>query len=153
MNINIRLAHISDTAVIVKFNSLMAKETENIELNQERLQRGVKAIFADPSKGEYYVAEADGNVIGQLMLTYEWSDWRNSTFWWIQSVYVLPEHRQKGIFKSLYKYIESLAKQRGDICGLRLYVEKENMRAQKTYEALEMKLSHYQMMEALFTSA
>jgi GNAT superfamily N-acetyltransferase len=125
----------------------MAQETEGLELNIDRLQRGVKALFNDPFKGVYYVAEINGEIVGQLMITYEWSDWRNATFWWIQSVYVHPEFRKQGIFRFLYQHIEALAKQRGDVCGLRLYVEKENERAQKTYESLGMKSSHYQMME------
>jgi GNAT superfamily N-acetyltransferase len=148
MNCTIRHAISDDADIIAEFNSLMAKETEGIELNRERLQKGTEALFADASKGVYYVAEIDRKIVGQLMITYEWSDWRNATFWWIQSVYVLPEYRKQGVFRSLYKHIESLARQRGDVCGLRLYVESENNRAQKTYEALGMHLSHYRMMEA-----
>ena len=84
------------------------------------------------------------------MITYEWSDWRNGTFWWIQSVYVQPEYRERGIFRSLYRYIESIARNRGDVCGLRLYVDQSNKRAQQTYEALGMKHSHYQIMDTDF---
>jgi GNAT superfamily N-acetyltransferase len=147
MNLSVRLALPSDVSVIAEFNAAMAKETEGIELNRERLQKGVEALFADPSKGLYYIAESDGKIAGQLMITYEWSDWRNATFWWIQSVFVRPEYRRQGVFHALYRSIETIAGTRGDVCGIRLYVEKENDRAQKTYEALGMKHSHYEMME------
>jgi GNAT superfamily N-acetyltransferase len=151
MDINIRIAAPADSAVISDYNALMAKETEGIELDRERLRKGVEALFTDMSKGVYYLAEIDGSVVGQLMITYEWSDWRNATFWWIQSVYVLPEYRNQGIFRALYRYIESLARKHGNICGLRLYVDDANKIAQKTYEALGMKQSHYKMMEVDFT--
>jgi GNAT superfamily N-acetyltransferase len=147
MNLSVRLALPSDVSVIAEFNAAMAKETEGIELNRERLHKGVEALFADPSKGLYYIAESDGKIAGQLMITYEWSDWRNATFWWIQSVFVRPEYRRQGVFHALYRSIETIAGTRGDVCGIRLYVEKENDRAQKTYEALGMKHSHYEMME------
>ena len=150
MNIIIRPAAVSDAMTIVEFNALMAKETEDIDLDRERLQKGIISLFADTSKGMYYLAEMGGNVIGQLMITYEWSDWRNATFWWIQSVYVLPEYRKNGVFRKLYQYIESLARTRGDVCGLRLYVDTSNKRAQQTYETIGLKRSHYQMMDMDF---
>lgn len=150
MNISIRLADSSDVSIIAEFNTAIAKETEGIDLNRERLRKGVEALFADPSKGLYYIAESNGKIAGQLMITYEWSDWRNATFWWIQSVYVRPEYRKQGVFRALYRYIETIARTRGDVCGVRLYVEKENDRAQKIYEALGMKHSHYEMMEIDF---
>ncbi|MGD1043798.1 MAG: GNAT family N-acetyltransferase [Bacteroidota bacterium] len=150
MNIMTRQATASDIAIIAEFNAAMAKETENLEIDRERLQRGIEALIADLSKGIYYLAEADGKVVGQLMITYEWSDWRNTTFWWIQSVYVQPEYRGRGIFRSLYQCVESIARNRGDVCGLRLYVDQSNTRAQQTYEALGMKHSHYQMMDVDF---
>jgi GNAT superfamily N-acetyltransferase len=147
MELSVRLALPSDVSVIAEFNAAMAKETEGIELNRDRLQKGVEALFTDPSKGLYYIAESDGKIAGQLMITYEWSDWRNATFWWIQSVYVRQEYRRQGVFHALYRSIETIARTHGDVCGIRLYVEKENDRAQKTYEALGMKHSHYEMME------
>ena len=150
MNIISRPATASDIDIIVEFNAAMAKETENLELDRERLQKGTEALIADSSNGIYYVAEADGKVVGQLMITYEWSDWRNGTFWWIQSVYVQPEYRERGIFRSLYRYVESIARNRGVVCGLRLYVDQSNKRAQQTYEALGMKHSHYQIMDTDF---
>jgi GNAT superfamily N-acetyltransferase len=147
MNIITRQATASDTITIADFNALMAKETENLDLDRECLQKGTEALIADSSKGIYYLAEADGKAVGQLMITYEWSDWRNATFWWIQSVYVHPAYRKQGIFRSLYRYVESIALKRGNICGLRLYVDESNKSAQQTYEALGMKRSHYQIMD------
>ena len=150
MDIIIRQAAVTDAATIAEFNALMAKETENLELDRERLRKGTEALIADTSKGIYYLAEAGGRVVGQLMITYEWSDWRNATFWWIQSVYVHPEYRSRGVFRSLYRHIESIARTRGDICGLRLYVDNSNNRARQTYEALGMNRSHYQIMDVEF---
>lgn len=150
MIITIRQATIADAPVIARFNSLMAAETENKMLDQALLQKGVEAILSDPSKGLYFLAEADGAVVGQTMITYEWSDWRNGTFWWIQSVYVTQEGRGKGVFKSLYEYILSLARSQTNVCGLRLYVEENNTRARQTYERLGMKESHYRMYELDF---
>jgi ribosomal protein S18 acetylase RimI-like enzyme len=150
MNVIIRSAATTDVSVIAEFNSAIASETENLELNYPRLLQGVQALLADSTKGMYYIAEINGIVVGQLMITNEWSDWRNATFWWIQSVYVKKEFRKQGVFRSLYQYVESLARSRGDVCGLRLYVETQNDHAQKTYEALGMHHSHYQMMEETF---
>jgi ribosomal protein S18 acetylase RimI-like enzyme len=151
MNMSIRLAVSSDVPALVKFNEAMAKETEGIDLQHECLQKGVEALLNDPSKGLYYVALVEDKIVGQLMITYEWSDWRHATFWWIQSVYVIPEYRKQGIFRALYRHIESLAHEQGNVCGLRLYVEKENTLAFRTYESLGMKSSHYVMMETDFT--
>ena len=100
-------------------------------------------MLADESRGLYRVAELDGKVVGQMLITLEWSDWRNRWFWWIQSVYTAPEARGKGVFRALYDAVESEARSRGDVCGLRLYVEKENETAQKAYSKLGMKRSHY----------
>ena len=147
METQIRKAEFSDAPVIADFNAAMALETEQIELDRKILRNGVEALLADPSKGYYYLAERDGKIAGQLMITFEWSDWRNADFWWIQSVYVLPEFREQGVFRSLYTFIESLARSRGNVCGLRLYVEKGNVRARRTYETLGMHGSHYEMME------
>jgi ribosomal protein S18 acetylase RimI-like enzyme len=147
MNIVIRQAAPADAAIIVEFNASMALETEHLELDRTRLRKGTEALLADSSKGLYYLAEVDGVVVGQLMITYEWSDWRNATFWWIQSVFVHPEYRHLGVFRTLYSHIESIARERRDVCGLRLYVEHSNTRAQRTYESLGMKHSHYLMMD------
>ncbi|MDP2884267.1 MAG: GNAT family N-acetyltransferase [Ignavibacteria bacterium] len=152
MKITIRQTTIADAPVIVRFNSLLAAETENKTLDQALLQKGVETILSDPSKGLYFLAEDDGIVVGQTMITYEWSDWRNGTFWWIQSVYVAQEGRGRGVFKSLYEHIHALARSRTDVCGLRLYVEENNARARQTYERLGMKQSHYRMYEVDFVS-
>ena len=151
MNIIIRVASSSDAALIAEFNAALAMETENLDLDRERVRKGTEALLADSSKGIYHLAEVDGKIVGQLMITYEWSDWRNATFWWIQSVYVLPEYRNRGVFRYLYQSIESLARKRGDICGLRLYVDTSNTHAQQTYEALGMRRSHYQIMDVEFS--
>lgn len=128
----------------------MAWETERLRLNRARVQRGVIALLKDKAKGFYFVAEIGDQVAGQLMITFEWSDWRNCNFWWIQSVYVAPEFRERGVFRSLYAHVYKLAKTRRDVCGLRLYVEKENVRAQKAYARLGMKESHYKIFETDF---
>ena len=150
MSITIRPATPNDAASITEFNTLMAKETESIGLDSARLRLGVESVLRDPSKGVYYVAEADGGVVGQTLITYEWSDWWNGTFWWIQSVYVQQEYRGKGVFKALFNHILSLANKDKAVCGVRLYVEKHNRRAQQTYERLGMKKTHYEMYEMDF---
>jgi ribosomal protein S18 acetylase RimI-like enzyme len=150
MSITIRIATPNDAARIAEFNALMAKETENIDLDLDRLRVGVESVLRDRSKGIYYVAESDGQVVGQTLVTYEWSDWRNGTFWWIQSVYVQKEYRGKGVFKSLFEHLRTLAQQDKTVCGLRLYVEKHNNRAQQTYERLGMKKTYYEMYELDF---
>ena len=150
MNITIRQATITDSAVIVRFNAFMADETEHITLDQNRLKAGVESLLRDPSKGVYYLAERNNVVVGQMMITYEWSDWRNGTFWWIQSVYVESNARGSGVFRALFGHVHSLAKSQKDVCGLRLYVERTNDRAKRTYDRHGMHLSHYEMYEMDF---
>jgi len=150
MSFSIRQATVADTDVIARFNSLMAEETEHIALDQKRLKKGVTALLSDPSKGIYYLAEANTTVVGQMMITYEWSDWRNGTFWWIQSVYVEESARGSGVFRVLFDHVHSLARSRNDVCGLRLYVEKSNDRAKRTYARHGMHSSHYEMFEMDF---
>ena len=104
-------------------------------------------MLKDASKGLYYVAELDGTVVGQVMITYEWSDWRNGNIWWLQSVYVKPEFRRQGIFRAMFKHLESLARERDDICGLRLYMHADNNRARRSYEELGMKQTKYEVFE------
>jgi len=147
MSITVRPAVFADAARITEFNALIAKETENVELDLSRLRSGVDTVLHDPSKGVYYVADVEGVAVGQTLITYEWSDWRNGNFWWVQSVYVQKEFRGKGVFKSLFEHVQRLARQRTDVCGLRLYVERHNARAQQTYERLGMKKTHYEMFE------
>lgn len=144
--IQIRKATLSDAAAIIDFQLNMAWETENMRLVPEVVTKGVDAVFHDQSLGRYYVAESDGGVIASLLITYEWSDWRNSNVWWFQSVYVVPEYRRQGIFRKMYGYIKQLAEEQ-DIAGLRLYVDTKNTKAQKTYEALGMSSEHYSFYE------
>ncbi len=142
----IRPAALDDLTTIVEFNILMAFETEHLVLERGRVIEGVRAVLADPSKGRYIVAEIDGTVVGQLMVTYEWSDWRNGMFWWIQSVYVDHAYRGRKIFTRLYEQIKQEALSGGS-CGIRLYVEEENRTAQQTYSKLGMVPTLYEMME------
>lgn len=145
----IRLARRSDAAAMVEFNQAMALETEGKRLDTAVLTAGVESVFGDEKKGFYVVAEETSGIIGGLMVTYEWSDWRNGWFWWIQSVYILPEHRGKKIYCKLYEFVKELAQTNGNVCGFRLYVEKENVNAQRVYEKLGMEETHYLMYEEL----
>lgn len=148
--IKIREATHGDTDHIVAFQQSMAQETEGKSLDAELLGKGVDAIFSSVDKGFYIVAEAEGNVIGSLLITYEWSDWRNATFLWIQSVYVDAQWRRRGVYRAMYDYILSIADSRNDICGIRLYVEQTNTIAQQTYKTLGMSKSHYDLYEVDF---
>ena len=140
----------SDAASIAHFNYAMAEETEHIQLDKDRLLGGVNGLFDAPSRGFYLVAESEGTITGQLMITFEWSDWRNGVFWWIQSVYVRKEFRAQKIFRSLYDKVVSMAKDEGNVCGIRLYVEKENELAHDVYKKLGMSLTQYNMLEVDF---
>jgi GNAT superfamily N-acetyltransferase len=127
---------------ITENNILMAKETENKELVYKIVKKGVEEVLKNPDKGRYYLCIEKDKVLGQLMITYEWSDWRNCFFYWIQSVFTIPEQRGKGIFKELFKYVlEKVKKEKG--CGIRLYVEKNNKIARKVYETLKMSETDY----------
>lgn len=143
----IRKAQIEDTPSLVRFNQAMALETEGKHLNEETLAAGVRAVFSAEDRGFYVVAEADGVVLGGLLVTREWSDWRNAWFWWIQSVYVVPEARGKGLYRELSTFVWKLAEEAGDVCGVRLYVEKENRTAQAVYQRLGMHETEYLMYE------
>jgi ribosomal protein S18 acetylase RimI-like enzyme len=147
MNIRIREATLADLPVIADFNVRLAQESEELRLEAARVQAGVAAMLKDPSKGVYYVAEVDGVVAGQLMITYEWSDWRNGNIWWIQSVYVKPEHRRAGIFRALFAHLQNLCRTRPDVCSLRLYVHADNTRAAQSYERLGMSRTKYEVFE------
>jgi len=144
--ISIRKAIIADAPSIVDFQLKMAWETEEMKLDVVTVTKGVQAVFEDQSRGQYYIAENNGAVIASLLITYEWSDWRNCNVWWFQSVYVKPEFRRKGVFRKMYEHIKQLAEEQ-NIAGLRLYVESKNTRAQKTYEALGMSSEHYDFYE------
>jgi GNAT superfamily N-acetyltransferase len=143
-----RLAKDSDTESLVEFNYRMALETEDKKLDRECLKKGVESMLNDSGKGFYLVAEdKDKGTIASLMITKEWSDWRNGYFWWVQSVFVKNNYRRQGIYRRLYEKIKSLAKEDGCCCGLRLYVEKENLIAQRAYFALGMVETFYKLFE------
>lgn len=143
----IRKATPDDLEIIAQYNYLLAKETEDKLLDRARLTQGVRALLEDASKGIYHVCEMDGKVIGQIMYTYEWSDWRNGLYLWVQSVYVDRFYRKKGVFTALYNAVREICDKDENIVGIRLYVEKENDTAQKTYHNLGMKECNYFMYE------
>lgn len=147
MSIVVRPAVAADAATVIEFNRLLALESEGKTLDSARLQRGVRQALADDSKGRYFLAVLDERIIGQLGVTLEWSDWRNGWFWWIQSVYVQPEARRRGVFRSLFQHVQRAAKEDPQAIGIRLYVEQENVAAQKTYQAMGLELTTYQVME------
>jgi ribosomal protein S18 acetylase RimI-like enzyme len=144
--ITVRKAKPSDAPSIIDFQLKMAWETEKIKLNPDTVTMGVTAVFKESSRGRYYVAESDVQVIASLLITYEWSDWRNCNVWWFQSVYVIPEFRRQGVFRKMYAHIKELGEAE-EIAGLRLYVETNNVRARKTYESLGMSSEHYSFYE------
>ena len=147
MELKIRQAALSDAPLLAAFNLRLAEESEGLRLEAAVVQAGVTAMLKDPAKGRYYVAEAEGAVVGQVMITYEWSDWRNGTIWWIQSVYVKPEFRHAGVFRALFNHLQSLAQSREDVCTLRLYVHADNTRASRSYERLGMTRTKYEVFE------
>jgi GNAT superfamily N-acetyltransferase len=147
METTIRKATKADLEVLILFQRAMAEETESIELDSEIVRQGIDALFDDPSKGKYIVIGLDGVLAGCLMLTYEWSDWRNGTVLWIQSVYIEPQHRGKGLYKLLYNFVKNEVSSDNSIKGIRLYVDKRNTTAQKVYETLGMNGEHYQVYE------
>lgn len=150
--ISIRIGNDRDTSGLVSFNQAMALETEAKELDLKLLTAGVENLLKNSQQGFYVVAEVSSaahvELAGSLMVTYEWSDWRNGHFWWIQSVYIKPDYRRRGIYRRLYQFVKEMAAAQ-DVCGFRLYVEKENRVAQQTYEKLGMAESHYVMYEEL----
>ena len=143
---SIRLAAQTDLDALVAFNQGIVRETEDRELDEPTLRAGLAALLRDPSLGFYIVAETEGRVVGSLMVTREWSDWRNGVFWWIQSVYVSSDVRRQGIYRGLYQRIQEMAKSK-NVCGFRLYVERDNMIAQHTYKELGMSETVYKMFE------
>ena len=150
MTVTVRTATSVDLDALVRGNARMAEETEGRTLDPAVLREGVTRVLEDPAKGHYWVAEMDGRVVGQLMITREWSDWRNGVFWWIQSVFVEEDVRRAGVFRALYGHIYRLAVEDPDCCGLRLYVENYNRRAQRTYDRLGMANAGYVVMETEF---
>jgi GNAT superfamily N-acetyltransferase len=145
--IKIRKAELSDAAVVTDFNVRLAAESEGLQLDPACVAAGVDAVLRDATKGIYFVAEAEGAVVGQLMITYEWSDWRNGTIWWLQSVFVREDFRRRQVFRKLFHHLERLAREQKDVCGLRLYMHGDNQRARQTYERLGMKATCYEVFE------
>lgn len=143
----IRNATKKDISIIVEFNSIMAMETENKQLNSDTIHKGVNELLNNSDHGFYLIAESEGVPVGQLMITKEWSDWRNGDFWWIQSVYVHPDFRKMGIYKKLYTKVIRLAKKSIKVCGIRLYVDRYNTKAQQIYTKLGMNRSNYILFE------
>ena len=150
--ITIRTAQLADAQVVCEFNLRLARETEQLELDPERVLAGVSALLADPGKGIYFIAEVDGVVAGQLMITYEWSDWRNGRIWWLQSVFVREECRRSGVFRVLFDHVSALARAQPELRGLRLYMHADNVRARQTYERLGMEPTPYEVFELAFAS-
>ena len=147
--INIRTTTLADADTISEFNQLMAMETENKKLPQEVIDSGVRRLMQQPEYGFYLVAEIENRTVGTCMITKEWSDWRDGLFWWVQSVYVKKDFRKQGVYTAMYSKIQSLAATEPDVYGFRLYVEKDNVIAQKTYESLGMKATDYLLFEAV----
>jgi GNAT superfamily N-acetyltransferase len=139
----VRQATLKDYEAIVKFQLEMAKETEGIDLLLEPLEKGVKALLENPSKGVYYVTVINKKVVSSLLTTYEWSDWRNGTVLWIQSVYVMPQYRRRGVYRNMYSHIKSLVLSSDNLMGIRLYADKSNHTGHKTYQNLGMNKDHY----------
>ncbi len=145
--VQIRLASIEDKEAIANFQIKMAQETENLKLDPEIVSLGVKSVFLDPVKGKYLVAVDDHQIIASMLLTSEWSDWRDKWFLWIQSVYVIPEKRGQGVFRKMYAFVQEMVQSDEDVAGLRLYVDSENKTAIATYKAIGMDGDHYKLFE------
>lgn len=146
----VRFATFSDIDVLAANHRAMALETENKTLDVTTTIAGTRAVIDDSAKGFYLIAERDGQTVGQLLVTFEWSDWRCGTFWWIQSVYVIPEARRTGVYRALHDYVFDAARKAQNVCGVRLYVDKDNHRAQATYRAMGMEHAHYDIYEVDF---
>lgn len=149
-DVKVRPARPQDVDHLIEFNLRMANETEGRLLDREILTLGINEILRDAARGFYLVAEIDGVVGGCLMVTTEWSDWRNGAFWWIQSVYVAPEFRRRGVFRGLYEEARNRARNSARVCGCRLYVDRENIQAQATYRRIGLRETSYKMFEELF---
>jgi ribosomal protein S18 acetylase RimI-like enzyme len=145
----IRAARPDDAPLILELQLRMARETEDLELDRETVRGGVEAVFSDPRKGAYWVADRGGQVVGCLLTTFEWSDWRNGIVLWIQSVYVVPEERGRGVYRALYEHLKGRVEADPGLKGIRLYVDKRNTDAQRVYERLGMTREHYDTFEWL----
>ncbi len=146
MSLTIRRATPADEDVVARFNAALAWESEHKRLDEPTLRRGVRAVLADPHKGFYTLAERGGEVVGQVLVTFEWSDWRDGWYWWIQSVYVREDARRAGVFRALFDHLHAAALADPEVIGLRLYVERDNARAQQTYRAIGLAEEPYFLM-------
>jgi GNAT superfamily N-acetyltransferase len=147
MEIRIREADVTDAGDIAAFQRAMARETEEVELDAAIVDRGVRAVFDEPARGRYFVAEGEGRVIASLLITYEWSDWRNGNVWWIQSVYVRPEFRRRGVYARMYDHVRGIVEGDANVRGIRLYVDRRNAPAQDVYRRCGMNGEHYLVFE------
>lgn len=145
----VRNARLRDVPALTEFNIAMAKETENKVLSDAKVKAGMSAVIRHPGHGFYLVAEVNGQIAGSLLITREWSDWREGVFWWIQSVYVPPKFRKRGIYRALYDAIKARAKSNPEVCGFRLYVEKNNRAAMAVYSKLGMIETDYRIYEEI----
>ena len=143
----IREAKKEDAHAIIDFQLAMAKETEEMELDPDILNKGIESLFNDTTKGQYYVMENNDKIVGSVLTTYEWSDWRNGTIIWLQSVYILPEFRGKKLFSKMYDHLKQKVLNNSNLIGLRLYVDNRNLKAQKVYEKVGMNGDHYKTYE------
>ncbi len=146
-DVQVRVAGIGDIEIIARLNTAMAWETEQKRLDPATIRRGIRAVMDDSDYGFYVVAEQNGEVVGCLLITYEWSDWRSALFWWIQSLYVQPPFRRRGVFTRLHGFVRAQALQHPEVCGLRLYVEESNEVAQRAYRQIGMQPTTYRMYE------
>ncbi len=147
---SIRHARVGDAETLAAFNIALADETERLKLDHGVVLSGVRGLISDPENGFYLVAQIEGGIAGMLMVTREWSDWRNGNYWWVQSLYVKPAFRRRGVFRTLYSQVKQMARSKGEVCGLRVYVDKRNARARETYEKLGMSRTDYEVYEDLF---
>jgi len=145
--VHLRLATEEDSDSIIGFQLLMAKESEGIDLNRDTLKDGVLAVFRDPQKGKYFVAEDNGKIVGSLLTTYEWSDWRNQWVFWMQSVYILTAYRGKGIFRIMFQQLIEQVENEENVAGIRLYVDVSNKNAIGVYNSIGMDGEHYKVFE------
>lgn len=150
--IEIRQAVSTDVETITQFNIALCRETEGRELDPTTVTAGVTRFVSEPNRGKYFVAVIDGKVVGQTAYTFEWSDWRNGEIWWIQSVYVHPDFRSQGVFRTLFNHIKELGEADVDCCGIRLYMEQDNDTARESYRRLGFGETGYVVFERLFSS-